>query len=78
MIVLITDADDNYFDLQRIPIFHHSFLQNNALVSCVVVKFLLKGFVTERMGEREDMQDAHVIMDDFKSEFDDVEIPHDV
>ncbi len=55
-----------------------SFSQNNVPVSCVVVKFLLKGFVTERMGEREDMQDAHVVMDDFKPEFNDDEIPQDV
>jgi hypothetical protein len=55
-----------------------SFSQNNVPVPCVVVKFLLKGFVTERMGEREDMQDAHVIMDDFKPEFNDDEIPQDV
>ena len=42
------------------------------------VKYLLKGYVTERMGEREDMQDAHVIMDDFEPEFNDDEIPPDV
>ena len=44
----------------------------------IAVKFLLKGFVTERMGEREDMQDAHVVMDDFKPEFNGDVIPHDV
>ncbi|XP_028394339.1 integrin-linked kinase-associated serine/threonine phosphatase 2C-like isoform X2 [Dendronephthya gigantea] len=30
------------------------------------------------MGEREDMQDAHVVMDDFGPEFSDDHIPHDV
>ncbi|XP_031572190.1 integrin-linked kinase-associated serine/threonine phosphatase 2C-like [Actinia tenebrosa] len=29
--------------------------------------FKLKGFVAERKGEREDMQDAHIIIDDFMS-----------
>ncbi|XP_046850839.1 integrin-linked kinase-associated serine/threonine phosphatase 2C-like [Xenia sp. Carnegie-2017] len=42
------------------------------------VKFQLKGFVTERMGEREDMQDAHVVLDDFTTEFKDLDIPSDI
>lgn len=29
----------------------------------------LQGFVAERQGERDEMQDAHVIIDDFTSEF---------
>jgi hypothetical protein len=29
------------------------------------VHYKLKGFVAERKGEREDMQDAHVIIDDY-------------
>lgn len=32
--------------------------------------FKLKGYSAERKGEREDMQDAHVVMDDYISEFD--------
>ncbi|KXJ19103.1 integrin-linked kinase-associated serine/threonine phosphatase 2C isoform X2 [Exaiptasia diaphana] len=32
------------------------------------VKYKLRGFVAERKGEREDMQDAHVILDEFLSE----------
>jgi hypothetical protein len=53
-------------------------MDHSGLVSCSIVKYLLKGYVTERMGEREDMQDAHVIMDDFKTEFNDDEFPQDV
>ena len=33
-------------------------------------KYILRGFVAERKGERFDMQDAHVICDDFLEEFD--------
>ncbi|KAJ7388205.1 hypothetical protein OS493_039233, partial [Desmophyllum pertusum] len=33
-------------------------------------KYKLRGFVAERKGERNDMQDAHVIHDDFTEEFD--------
>ena len=33
-------------------------------------KYKLRGFVAERKGERDDMQDAHVILDDFVEEFD--------
>ncbi|XP_063409827.1 integrin-linked kinase-associated serine/threonine phosphatase 2C-like [Mytilus trossulus] len=33
------------------------------------VKFKLKGFYKERRGEREEMQDAHVIIDDYTKEF---------
>lgn len=33
-------------------------------------KYKLRGFVAERKGERNDMQDAHVISDDFLEEFD--------
>jgi len=29
------------------------------------VRLQLQGFVAERKGEREEMQDAHVIIDDF-------------
>ena len=32
-------------------------------------KYKLRGFVAERKGERNDMQDAHVICDDFLEEF---------
>lgn len=42
------------------------------------MKFQLKGSVTERMGEREDMQDAHVVLDDFTTEFKDLDIPSDM
>jgi hypothetical protein len=34
--------------------------------------FRLKGYVAERKGEREEMQDAHVMNDDFWSEVDHV------
>ncbi|XP_074625597.1 integrin-linked kinase-associated serine/threonine phosphatase 2C-like [Acropora palmata] len=34
------------------------------------LKYKFRGFVAERKGEREDMQDAHVILDDFLAEFD--------
>ena len=47
------------------------------LISCIV-NFLLKGFVAERKGDREDMQDAHVIMDDFTGEFDEDDLPAEV
>ena len=33
-------------------------------------KYKLRGYIAELKGEREEMQDAHVIMDDFGSEFD--------
>ena len=33
-------------------------------------KYILRGFVAERKGERFDMQDAHFICDDFLEEFD--------
>ena len=33
---------------------------------CVVtVRIQLQGFAAERKGEREEMQDAHVVIDDF-------------
>lgn len=32
--------------------------------------FELKGFAAERKGEREEMQDAHVVIDDFTSDVD--------
>lgn len=32
-------------------------------------KYKLRGFVAERKGERNDMQDAHVINNDFLEEF---------
>lgn len=32
--------------------------------------FKLKGYSAERKGEREDMQDAHLVMDDFMPEVD--------
>ncbi|XP_068753501.1 integrin-linked kinase-associated serine/threonine phosphatase 2C-like [Montipora capricornis] len=38
--------------------------------SFVESKYKLRGFVAERKGERDDMQDAHVILDDFVEEFD--------
>jgi len=35
---------------------------------CVfVVRLHLQGFAAERKGEREEMQDAHVIIDDFST-----------
>ena len=37
--------------------------------SSVESKYKLRGFVAERKGERNDMQDAHVIFDDFTEEF---------
>ncbi|XP_033763927.1 integrin-linked kinase-associated serine/threonine phosphatase 2C-like [Pecten maximus] len=37
------------------------------------VQFRLKGYMAERRGEREEMQDAHVMMDDFTSEFTDLD-----
>ncbi|XP_060071311.1 integrin-linked kinase-associated serine/threonine phosphatase 2C-like [Ylistrum balloti] len=37
------------------------------------VMFRLKGFVAERRGERDEMQDAHVIIDEFTSEFNDLD-----
>ena len=44
---------------------------DTTLMSCVLGVFFhmtdlytLKGYIAERQGEREDMQDAHVIMDD--------------
>ena len=33
----------------------------------LVVRMQLQGFAAERKGEREEMQDAHVIIDDFSS-----------
>ena len=38
-------------------------------ISSVESKYKLRGFVAERKGERNDMQDAHVIFDDFTEEF---------
>lgn len=38
--------------------------------SATEFKYKLRGFVAERKGERDDMQDAHVISDDFLEEFD--------
>lgn len=32
-------------------------------------KFVLKGYHGERRGEREDMQDAHTMIDDFTPQF---------
>ena len=46
--------------------------------SFCIAKFLLKGFVAERKGEREEMQDAHVMLDDFQPEFNQVDLPSDV
>lgn len=40
------------------------------IVHFAEVKYQLKGFVAERKGEREDMQDAHVIIDDYLPEID--------
>ena len=31
--------------------------------------YRLKGYIGERRGEREDMQDAHTIIDDFTPQF---------
>ena len=38
---------------------------------CIVctVQFTMKGYMAARRGEREEMQDAHVLIDDFTSEF---------
>ena len=52
------------FELPKLYIF--TFLLPLATES----KFKLRGFVAERKGERDDMQDAHVICDDFLEEFD--------
>ncbi|CAH3038494.1 unnamed protein product [Porites lobata] len=41
-----------------------------AKTSALQSKYILRGFVAERKGERFDMQDAHVICDDFLEEFD--------
>ena len=38
-------------------------------ISLSELKHKFRGFVAERKGEREDMQDAHVILDDFLAEF---------
>lgn len=37
----------------------------------------LRGFLAERKGEREDMQDAHTILDDFTPQFCDP-LPNDM
>lgn len=37
----------------------------------------LRGFLAERKGEREDMQDAHMILDDFTPQFCDP-LPNDM
>lgn len=39
-------------------------------LSLLESKYKLRGFVAERKGERNDMQDAHVIYNDFLEEFD--------
>jgi len=36
-------------------------------VCVLLVTIQLQGFAAERKGEREDMQDAHVIIDDFST-----------
>ena len=38
-------------------------------LSLLESKYKLRGFVAERKGERNDMQDAHVINNDFLEEF---------
>ena len=38
-------------------------------LSLLESKYRLRGFVAERKGERNDMQDAHVINNDFLDEF---------
>lgn len=50
----IADQDDNELPAKRI---------------LTESKYKLSGFVAERKGERNDMQDAHVIFDDFTEEF---------
>jgi len=39
-------------------------------------RYLLKGYHGERRGEREDMQDAHVMLDDFTSHFTTTSLPN--
>jgi len=38
---------------------------DSGAVLCIVVAVQLQGYVAERKGEREEMQDAHVVIDDF-------------
>lgn len=42
---------------------------NTFHLSLLESKYRLRGFVAERKGERNDMQDAHVINNDFLDEF---------
>ena len=44
-------------------------MNNGALFLESGHRFTLKGYHGERRGEREDMQDAHTIIDDFTPQF---------
>jgi len=39
----------------------------HCVMSCVIVTVQLQGYTAERKGEREEMQDAHVVIDDFST-----------
>jgi len=74
---IIIGMIDNYFIVkERKPLFLADsliLLLKLTLVHCISLselKYKFRGFVAERKGEREDMQDAHVILDDFLAEFD--------